>query len=254
MPTIISWNVNGMRAVLSKGFLDWLHGSQPDIVGLQETRVEAHELPDEARQPEGYYAFWNPAKKRGYAGTGLLTRIEPLSVETLGNKAYDDEGRLQVVTFPAFTVLNGYWPNSQAERARLPYKLSWCRAITRLANKLVREGRDVVLCGDMNIAHTEIDLARPKDNQNSAGFYIEEREAMTRFLKHGYVDTFRHYHPDEPGHYSWWSYRANARAKDIGWRIDYHLVNEALLPRVQRAWIEKEVMGSDHCPVGVEVA
>ncbi len=254
MPTIISWNVNGMRAVLQKGFLDWLYASKPDIVGLQETRVEADELPDAARQPEGYYAFWNPAKKRGYAGTGLLTRTEPLSVETLGNQAYDDEGRLQVVTFPGFTVLNGYWPNSQAERARLPYKLSWCRAITRLANKLVREGRHVVLCGDMNIAHTEIDLARPKDNQNSAGFYIEERQAMTRFLKHGYVDTFRHFHPDEPGHYSWWSYRANARAKHIGWRIDYHLVNEALLPRVQRAWIEKDVMGSDHCPVGVELA
>lgn len=250
MTTIYSWNVNGMRAVLRNGFLEWLTAAAPDIVCLQETRVLEAELPEEVRNPPGYQSFWNPAKKRGYSGTGVYTRVAPESIVTMGSDEFDSEGRLQVIHYPRFTILNGYWPNSQAERARLDYKLRFCTAITRLANKLVRGGRDVILCGDFNIAHTPIDLARPKQNENSAGYYIEEREAMTRFLGHGYVDTFRHFCAD-PGHYTWWSYRAGARKKDIGWRIDYHCVNANFAGEVERAWIAKDVMGSDHCPVGV---
>jgi len=170
----------------------------------------------------------------------------------MGIDRFDAEGRLQVLEYPEFTLLNGYWPNSQDERARLDYKLGFCRSLTRLANKLVREGRNVILCGDMNIAHKPIDLARPKDNENSAGYYIEERQAMTRLLKHGYVDTFRHF-CDEPDRYTWWSYRMRARERNVGWRLDYHLVNTAFLPRVKDAFILDQVMGSDHCPVGIRI-
>jgi exodeoxyribonuclease-3 len=253
MTNIVSWNVNGLRAVAKNGFLDWLGAAQPDILCLQETRVMPEELDDALRAPAGYQTFWNPAKKKGYSGTGLYTKIAPESVETMGIPEFDDEGRLQVAHFKTFSILNGYWPNSQAERARLPYKLAFCEAITGLANRLVKQKRDVILCGDFNIAHQPIDLARPKDNENTAGYYIEEREAMTRFLAAGYVDTFRH-HNAEPGQYSWWSYRAKARERNVGWRIDYHCVNKALVPRVRRAYIRADVFGSDHCPVGIELA
>lgn len=251
---ILSWNVNGMRSVLKSGFREWFAEAQPDILCLQETRALPEDLDDADRAPKGYLSLWNPAEKKGYSGTGtfIKAKYEPLSVTTLGIQEFDSEGRLQAIEFKDFTVLNGYWPNSQDKRARLPYKLAFVDAVTKLANKLVKKGKNVVLCGDFNIAHTPIDLARPKDNENTAGYYIEEREAMAGFLQHGYADTFRHFCP-EPGHYSWWSYRTNARARDIGWRIDYHCVNQDFLPRVKKAWIAKNVLGSDHCPVGIEV-
>lgn len=252
MATILSWNVNGLRAALKNGFLDWFHETQPGILCLQETRLLPEEVPDEVRAPAGYQTFWHPAERRGYSGTAVLTRVEPHSVTALGAKDIDSEGRLQILEFDGFTLLNGYWPNSQSERARLPYKLRFCRALTRRANKLVRAGRNVVVCGDFNIAHEPIDLARPRENENNAGYYIEERQAMGRFLKHGYIDTFRHFHPDA-AEYTWWSYRTQARKRNIGWRLDYHCVNEAFLPRVKRAWILGEVLGSDHCPVGIEI-
>lgn len=252
MPTILSWNVNGLRAALKNGFLEFLEREQPDVLCLQESRVLPEELSEETLAPLGYHSYWNPAKKKGYSGTATFTRLKVKSESVLKDAAYDDEGRLQVLEFPDFTVLNGYWPNSQSERARLDYKLGYCEAIGKFADKLVRKGRTLILCGDFNIAHTEIDLARPKENENNAGYYIEEREAMTAFLKRGYVDTFRHF-CKEPGHYSWWSYRTRGRERNIGWRLDYHCVNEAALPRVKRAWILSEVMGSDHCPVGIEI-
>lgn len=251
---VISWNVNGMRSVLKNGFREWFAEVQPDILCLQETRALPEDLADEDRAPKGYLSLWNPAEKKGYSGTGtfIKTKHEPLSVSTLGIPEFDSEGRLQVLEFKDFTILNGYWPNSQDKRTRLAYKLAFVDAITKHANKLVKKRQHVVLCGDLNIAHTEIDLARPKDNENTPGYYIEEREAMAKFLKAGYVDTFRH-HCQEPGHYSWWSYRTNARARNIGWRIDYHCVDSEFIPRVKKAWIMNEVMGSDHCPVAIEV-
>lgn len=254
MTTILSWNVNGLRAVQKNGFLDWLSTAKPDILCLQESRVLPTDLKEDMLQPEGYTSYFNPAQKKGYSGTAAYVRdgIKLLSAKNSGLEAFDAEGRIQILEFEEFTILNGYWPNSQPERARLDYKLEYCKAITALANKLVKKGKNVVLCGDMNIAHQAIDLARPKDNENTAGYYIEEREAMTQILKKGYVDTFRQFN-SEPGQYSWWSYRANARQKNVGWRIDYHLVNEAFLPRVKEAFILQDVTGSDHCPVGIRV-
>jgi len=254
MARVISWNVNGMRAVLKSGFGAWLQSEQPDILCLQETRVLPEDLDAEHLTPPGYASALNPAQKKGYSGTGVFfkPKYEPLSISTMGIEEFDNEGRLQVIEFKGFTVLNGYWPNSQDKRARLDYKLRFCDAITTLSNQLVGAGRNVVLCGDFNIAHTEIDLARPKDNENTAGYYIEEREAMARFLGNGYVDTFRHFEPG-PGHYSWWSYRTRARERNIGWRIDYHCVNKDFIKKVKSAWIASDVLGSDHCPVGIEL-
>lgn len=249
---ILSWNVNGLRAVQKAGFLDWLQAASPDILCLQETRVLPEELNEGLLKPFGYESYWNPAQKKGYSGTAVYSRIAPIAVRGMGKPDYDNEGRLQVIEFPEFTVLNGYWPNSQDERKRLDYKLNYVKGVTQVANQLRKAGKQVVLCGDFNIAHTEIDLARPKENENSPGYYLEEREAMTRFLKQGYVDTFRHFNK-EPGQYTWWSYRTRGRERNVGWRLDYHCVNEEFMPRVKRAWILSEVMGSDHCPVGIEV-
>lgn len=252
MTTVVSWNVNGIRSVLNYGFLDWLGHAQPDIVCLQESRAHAEDLSENVLRPAGYQSFWHPAQKKGYSGTACYTRIEPTCVSCMGLEHFDAEGRLQVIEFPEFTILNGYWPNSQAKRARLEYKLEFVEAVTRFASTLVRRKKNVILCGDFNIAHEDIDLARPRDNQNTAGYYMEERQAMTEFLEEGFVDTFRHF-TKEGGHYSWWSYRAGARAKNIGWRIDYQCVNKAFMPRVKRSWIMCEVMGSDHCPVALEI-
>ncbi|MBW7865325.1 MAG: exodeoxyribonuclease III [Candidatus Hydrogenedentes bacterium] len=253
MTTILSWNVNGLRAALKNGFMEWFGGARPDVLCIQESRVLPEELDMEVLGAFGYHSYWNPAQKKGYSGTAVFSKEAPLSLGTMGVPEFDDEGRLQVIEYPEFTVLNGYWPNSQSERARLPYKLAWCDAVTQFANGLVKKNKNVVLCGDFNIAHTEIDLARPKDNENNAGYYIEEREAMAKFLGNGYVDTFRHLNPEKI-QYSWWSYRTNARARNIGWRIDYHCVNKSFAPRVKAAWICDDVKGSDHCPVGVEIA
>lgn len=249
---ILSWNVNGLRAVLKSGFLEWLKTEKPDILCLQESRVLPGEVEAAALAPFGYKSYWNPAQKKGYSGTAAYVLEQPKNVTSIGIEHFDNEGRLQVLEYPDFVILNGYWPNSQPERARLEYKLDFCESVTEYANKLVKQGKNVILCGDFNIAHEPIDLARPKDNVNSPGYYEEERAAMTKFLGNGYVDTFRYHCPD-PGHYSWWSYRSGARARNVGWRIDYHCVNKAFMPRVKRAWILSDVMGSDHCPVGIEL-
>ncbi len=252
MTTIISWNVNGLRAALKSRFMEWLLEAQPDIVCIQESRVHPGELAEELLTPAGYSSFWNPAQKKGYSGTAAYVKTPPVSVGVLGVDEFDVEGRLQVLEYPKFSILNGYWPNSQAKRARLDYKLAYCNAVTHLANGIVAGGKHVVLCGDFNIAHEAIDLARPKDNENNPGYYIEEREAMTRFINNGYVDIYRQQNPDSVK-YSWWSYRTKARDRNIGWRIDYCCVNKALAPKVKEAFILNEVLGSDHCPVGIEL-
>lgn len=248
MTTIVTWNVNGLRAALKNGFADWFAHARPDLLCLQETRVLPEEVPSEIRQPEGYSCFWNPAVKRGYSGTAVFTRIEPEETALLGVPAFDDEGRVQVLTFKEFVLMNAYFPNSQDERKRLPYKLAFCAAITQRLNEITARGKSVVLCGDFNIAHHAIDLARPKQNENNAGYYIEEREAMTAFLAAGYVDVFRHLYPEKVA-YSWWSYRGRARENNVGWRLDYHCVNTAFLKQVQDIEICDAVTGSDHCPV-----
>lgn len=250
MTTIYSWNVNGVRAICRKGFLEWFDRVQPDILCLQETKARRGDLDASILEPKGYTSLWRSARKPGYSGVATYFRQEPLSESDMGIEEYDAEGRVQVLEYPGFTLVNAYFPNSQPERKRLDYKLGFCEAMGALCDRLRGQGKHVVVCGDINIAHREIDLARPKDNTESPGFYLEERESMTRFLARGYADTFRHFTPD-PGHYTWWSYRAGARQRNVGWRIDYHLVNEELLPRLQRADIHCEVPGSDHCPVSI---
>ncbi len=251
MPTeILSWNVNGMRSVLQKGFLDFLDRERPDILCVQESRALMDDLTPEQREPKGYTSYWMPAEKKGYSGVAVYTKKEPLSVTNMGVPQFDAEGRAIAVEYPNFTVVNAYFPNSQPERKRIQYKLDFVKAMRKFCNKLVKQGKHVVLCGDYNIAHTEIDLARPKQNEDSPGYLPEEREAMSDFIEAGYVDTFRHF-CQEPGHYSWWSFRGNARAGNVGWRIDYHCVDRELLPRVKSARILGQVTGSDHCPVGI---
>ncbi|MDR1625749.1 MAG: exodeoxyribonuclease III [Spirochaetia bacterium] len=252
MRGVISWNVNGIRSAQRKGFLAWLEGCGADIVCVQETKIQPEQLTPELSGPRGYASFWHSAVKKGYSGVGAYCREKPLSVSGLGIPRFDDEGRVQVLEYPAFTVVNAYFPNSREAGARLGYKLDFCDSLLAFAKGLVKKGKNLVICGDYNIAHTEIDLARPKQNEQSAGYLPEEREWMGKFLSAGFVDTFRMFTPG-PGHYSWWSYRANARANDVGWRIDYHCVNGAFAPKVTGAEILKNVLGSDHCPVLVRL-
>ncbi|GMW02878.1 MAG: exodeoxyribonuclease III [Candidatus Hydrogenedentota bacterium] len=251
---LYSWNVNGLRAAARYGFLTWLEEEKPDVLCLQEIKAQPSDLTADILAPKGYSSVFHPAKKKGYSGTATYfkKKHEPIGVRTMGMSEFDDEGRVQVVEFKEFVVINAYWPNSQPERARLAYKLDFVKGMSDLCKRLVKSGKHVVTCGDYNIAHQEIDLARPKDNRDSPGFYPEECEAMNGFLASGFVDTFRHFCKD-PGHYTWWTYRAGARQRNIGWRIDYHCVNREFVERVKSSHIHAHVMGSDHCPVSIAV-
>lgn len=247
---IISWNVNGLRAVLRKNFLDYLTGESPDILCLQETKAG----PDDVEQlwPAAYTTYWNTAQKKGYSGTAILTRQRPISVSTgIKIEAHDNEGRVLTAEYPDFFLVNVYVPNSKRELTRLPYRQEWDRDFLRYLKKLERK-KPVVFCGDLNVAHNEIDLANPKTNVGNHGFTVEERAGFTAFVKAGFLDTFREFEPGG-GHYTWWSPMSGARARNVGWRIDYFLISAALRPRLQRAFIRPEIPGSDHCPVGIEL-
>lgn len=247
----ISWNVNGLRSILNKGFLDFFATADADVICLQETRASPEQL-DALLWPEGYRRYWNAGTRPGYSGTGVFTRTEPLSVARgIGMPAHDGEGRVLTLEFDDFFLVDCYTPNSQRELTRLAYRQEWDRAFVDFLRKLAAK-KPVALCGDLNVAHTELDLARPKGNQRTHGFTVEERTGMTNLLAAGFVDTFREFEKGG-GHYTWWSTFNNARARNIGWRIDYWIVSEALRPRVRRAWILREVAGSDHCPVGLEL-
>jgi exodeoxyribonuclease-3 len=250
---IVSWNVNGIRAVQKKGFVDWLGQTGADVVCVQETKAMKEQLDDELLSPDGYQSIWQSAERKGYSGVAAFVREEPLSVEVLGTPEFDAEGRTMILEYPNVSILNCYFPNSQPEGARLDYKVAFCDAILEKCQELVANGTNIVLCGDYNIAHKPIDLARPKQNEQNPGYLPEERTWMTKFLGAGFVDTFRMF-CDEPDQYTWWSYRFKAREKNLGWRIDYHCVNEALAPAVKRSEIQADVMGSDHCPVVIELA
>jgi exodeoxyribonuclease-3 len=252
MKSLISWNVNGIRAISKKGFRDWFLGEAPDILCLQETKAHPEQVPEEARTYDGYTAYWAQAKRRGYSGVAVFTRIEPRSVSYLGDPEFDDEGRVLSLEFDEFTLVNAYFPNSQEKGARLGYKLAFCAAILEHCNDVVQAGKNLVLCGDYNIAHKPIDLANPKQNEKNPGYLPEERAWMDEFVDAGYVDTFRAFNK-EPGNYTWWTYRFNAREKNIGWRIDYHCVNQTFMPHVKQTRILSSVMGSDHCPIRLEV-
>lgn len=243
---MVSWNVNGIRAILKKGFYDVMAKLNPDIVCLQETRTNGEafslDLPD-------YEQYWYDAKKKGYSGTAILTRLKPENVVYgMDVEEHDQEGRLLTMEFPHFYLVNVYTPNAQAELKRLSYRTEkWDLAFLEFIKKLERK-KPVLFCGDLNVAHKEIDLARPKDNTRSPGFTIEERTSFDRIIASGFVDTFRVFHTDG-GHYTWWSYRTNARARNIGWRIDYFCISSSLGPHLTAAEIHNDVLGSDHCPV-----
>jgi len=248
MTDIITWNVNGIRAGKKHGLFEWLQETSPDILCVQETKAQTSQLTEDFINPDGYKTYWASAEKKGYSGVATFTKKEPLSVETLGIDAFDSEGRVQILEFDGYTILNCYFPNSQSEGARLGYKLDFCTAILKKCEELRQAGKNVILCGDYNIAHKEIDLKNPKTNQNNPGFLPEERAWMDEFIAAGYVDCFREF-DKEPDNYTWWSYRFQARQKNIGWRIDYHCVNEEFKSHLKDVKILKDVMGSDHCPV-----
>ena len=244
----ISWNVNGLRACMGKGFADAFKALDADFFCLQETKMQAGQL-DLAF--EGYQSYWNYAEKKGYSGTAIFTRHNPLSVRYgLGLEEHDTEGRVITLEMPSFFLVTVYTPNSQDGLRRLDYRMQWDDAFREYLQKLDAE-KPVVVCGDLNVAHQEIDLKNPKTNRRNAGFTDEERAKFTALLGAGFTDTFRFFNPTLEGAYSWWSYRFRAREKHVGWRIDYFLTSQALEPRLQQAAIHNEVMGSDHCPVEV---
>lgn len=250
---IISWNVNGIRATQKKGLVPWLMACGADCVCLQETKAERSQLDEELLQVTGYTPVFASAVKKGYSGVATYYRQEPLSVSLLGAPEFDREGRTLILEYADFYLLNCYFPNSQEGGVRLGYKLAFCDAALEKCRELCAKGKHIVMCGDYNIAHQSIDLARPKENESSAGYLPEERAWMSKFLSAGYVDSFRIFDAS-PGNYTWWSFRARARERNVGWRIDYHCVDEAFRARVQAAAIYPDVMGSDHCPVSIDIA
>lgn len=246
---LISWNVNGIRAVLNKGFLEFIKKEKPDIVGLQEIKAEASQVNLEI---PAYEVLWNPAaKKKGYAGTAILTKTKPLSViSEMGSKKHDGEGRVLAAEYKDFYFVNVYVPNSKRDLSRLSYRQDWDADFLAYLKKLEKK-KPVIFCGDLNVAHAEIDLTHPQSNRKNHGFTDEERAGFEAFIKAGFVDTFREFEK-RGGHYTWWSQFNNCRKRNIGWRIDYFLISKSLRPRLKKAWILPEVMGSDHCPVAIE--
>lgn len=243
---LISWNVNGLRACVEKGFLSFFQEADADIFCIQESKLSEGQI---SLDLPGYYQYWNYAEKKGYSGTALFSKTEPLAVTTgIGIEEHDKEGRVITAEYPAFYVVTVYTPNAQRELTRLAYRLMWEEAFLAYLKKL-EEKKPVIFCGDLNVAHKEIDLKNPKSNRKNAGFTDEERGCFTRLLESGFTDTFRYFYPELTGAYSWWSYMFKAREKNAGWRIDYFVVSDCLRDRLQSAAIHSEVLGSDHCPV-----
>lgn len=253
MKTLISWNVNGIRAVLKKGFAEWFAEVKPDILCLQETKARPEQV-DLPLEFAGYHQYWNAAEKPGYSGTLILTKEKPLSVVNgIGIDQHDTEGRVITAEYEDFFFVTVYTPNAKSELARLDYRIEWDRDFLAYCKELEKT-KPVIFCGDLNVAHNEIDLARPKNNRKSAGFSDQERASFDNILAAGFTDTFRHFYPDTEAAYSWWSYRAGARGKNVGWRLDYFCTSASLTPRLESASILSEVLGSDHCPVRLTIS
>lgn len=249
---LYSWNVNGIRAAEKKGFFDWLHARKPDVACIQETKAHTDQLTPAVLHPDGYESYWSSGVRRGYSGTAIYTRTSPvLAMTDFGNAALDGEGRIVMTEFEGFYLFNVYFPNGGSGDERLAYKMRFYDAFLMLIERF-RKQKPIIVCGDVNTAHTEIDLARPKENRKVSGFMPEECAWVDKLVAAGYADTFRLFTKDG-GHYTWWDMKSRARDRDIGWRIDYFFVSEELKGKVKRAWIEKDVMGSDHCPVGLEI-
>lgn len=247
---LISWNVNGIRACVEKGFLDSFQKLDADVFCIQESKLQAGQI--ELDLP-GYYQYWNYAEKKGYSGTAIFTKKEPMNVYYgIGVEEHDHEGRVITLEYPEYYLITVYTPNSQDGLKRLEYRMTWERDFLAYLKKL-EETKPVIFCGDLNVAHKEIDLKNPKTNRKNAGFTDEERACMTTLLENGFVDTFRHFYPDQEGIYSWWSYRFQARAKNAGWRIDYFITSKSLEDKLVDAKIHTDILGSDHCPVELEI-
>lgn len=251
---LVCWNVNGIRAAYRKGLLDWVRKDSPDIVCLQETKASDDQLPKELSNIPGYESYFTSAAERsGYSGVALYSKIHPEKIDRgIGIDRFDREGRTMIAYYSDFVLCNIYFPNGKASPERLRYKMEYYEEFLRYVNSLRSEGRSVVICGDINTAHKEIDIARPRDNLKRSGFLPEERAWMDRLVVSGFVDTFREQHPNEVK-WSWWDQKTRARERNVGWRIDYFFVSGDLMPRVSSSFIEDEVMGSDHCPVGIEM-
>lgn len=246
----ISWNVNGIRAALQKGFLEYFNDIDADIFAIQETKCQEGQVELEI---EGYYQYWNYAKKKGYSGTAVFTKKEPLTVAYgIGIEEHDQEGRVITCEFDDYYFITVYTPNSQTELKRLEYRMKWELDFRNYLLGL-NENKPVIVCGDLNVAHKEIDLKNPKNNRKNAGFTDEEREKFTEFLESGFIDTYRYFYPDAEGEYSWWSYRFNARKNNAGWRIDYFCTSKDFEDRLLDSKIHNDVMGSDHCPVELKI-
>lgn len=247
---LISWNVNGIRAAVKKGFMDFFKEMDADAFCLQETKLQEGQIDLEL---DGYHQYWNYAQKKGYSGTAIFTKKEPLSVHYgIGIEEHDQEGRVITLEYEEYYLITVYTPNSKTELERLDYRMVWEDEFRAYLLKL-RENKPVIVCGDLNVAHTEIDLKNPKTNTKNAGFTIEERTKMTALLESGFIDTFRYFYPDTTGVYSWWSYRFKAREKNAGWRIDYFVVSEELKKNLEGAKIHTQIYGSDHCPVELTI-
>lgn len=251
---ILSWNVNGIRAAEKKGFLDWLEEENPDILCIQETKAHPEQLSKELLAPDDYFSYWHLGERKGYSGVGLYTKDEPYEVKThFGMDALDSEGRTIMAEYEDFVIINGYHPNGGRGPERVQYKIQYYQEMIQLAEQLKSAGKHVILTGDFNTAHKEIDLARPKENVKNSGFLPEEREALEKFFEAGFIDTFRMHHPEKEDAYTWWDMKTFARNRNVGWRIDYFMVDEDIKKWVKDAFILSDVMGSDHAPVGIQL-
>lgn len=251
---LVSWNVNGLRAVVTKGFENFFKEINADVFCVQETKMQEEQLDDNIRKIfDGYYCYWNSAEKKGYSGTAVFSKIKPINVTYgIGIEEHDKEGRVITVEYEKFYLVNCYTPNAKRELERLDYRMIWEDEFRKYLLKL-NETKPVVLCGDLNVAHEEIDLKNPKTNRGNAGFTDEERGKMTQLLSSGFTDSFRYLYPDKAGVYSWWSYMFKAREKNAGWRIDYFIVSKSIEEKIKESYIFSEVIGSDHCPVGLDL-
>jgi exodeoxyribonuclease-3 len=252
MLNLYSWNVNGIRAAQKKGFLDWLHATQPDVLSVQETKAHPDQLDEVLKTPKDYYTYWASAERKGYSGVGLYSRIEPQAVQIgLGPEKYDSEGRTIIADYGDFVLISAYFPNGGRDHSRVPFKMAYKDAFLDVCNRYRAEGRSLIFCGDVNTAHREIDIARPKENSDRTGFLPIERAWIDRVVEEGYLDTFRLLNPDTKDAYSWWAYWGTSRERNVGWRLDYFFITPDLKDRVLEAKIHADVLGSDHCPVSL---
>jgi len=251
---ILSWNVNGIRSVAKKGFIEFLESDNPDVLCIQETKAREEDIPNEIKAINRYYSYFSSPERKGYSGVGIYTKEKPLVKElNFGINKFDSEGRALIFTYPEFILLNVYFPNGKMSNERLNYKMDFYKMFLDYTKDLLDKGKKIIVCGDVNTAYKEIDIARPKENEKISGFLPMERAWIDRFIEIGFIDTFRHFNKN-PGNYSWWDYKSKARDRNVGWRIDYFYISSNLLDNLNSAFILNEIMGSDHCPIGIELS